>query len=144
MTSPDMLASDAYSLGSLALAAAVVGCVFGLLDFIWIGFVAKDLYFSTLQPIMAPSPRYVAMVLFYAVYVIALIYFVAAPFASLGIVRTAIQGALFGALAYAVYDLTNLSTLAAFTWKLAFIDIAWGAIASATASAAGAAILRVA
>lgn len=52
------------------------------------------------------------------------------------------QAALLGGFAYAVYDLTNLSTLTAFTWKLAFIDIAWGAIASAAASSAGAAVAR--
>ena len=38
---------------------------------------------------------------------------------------------------------TNLSTLTVFTWKLALIDMAWGATASALASAAGAAVARV-
>ena len=47
-----------------------------------------------------------------------------------------IYGALFGALAYATYDLTNYATLRNWTLLITVADIAWGAIASATAAAA--------
>ncbi len=142
MPSPDVLAGGQLSPGQLALVALAVAVAFGALDFVWLGYVANDLYLSVLKPIMAPKPRIDAMVLFYALYVAGLVYFVVVPFAPLGIGRAALQGALLGGFAYAVYDLTNLSTLSAFTWKLAAIDMAWGAIASAGASAAGAAVAR--
>jgi uncharacterized membrane protein len=82
-------------------------------------------------------------VLFYLVYLAGTLHFVVLPNAALGIGWTALQGAALGALAYATYDLTNLATLSAFTWRLAVIDIAWGACATAVASAAGAAAARI-
>jgi uncharacterized membrane protein len=50
---------------------------------------------------------------------------------------------LFGCVAYSTYDLTNLATLEAFTWRLSLIDMAWGTTATALASAAGAAAARL-
>ena len=60
-----------------------------------------------------------------------------------GVAATALRGALFGFVAYATYDLTNLATLEAFTWRLSLIDMAWGTIATGLASAAGAASARL-
>jgi len=34
--------------------------------------------------------------------------------------------ALFGALAYGTYDLTNLATIKGWAWQIAVIDIIWG------------------
>ncbi|MBY0452666.1 MAG: DUF2177 family protein, partial [Bdellovibrionaceae bacterium] len=39
-----------------------------------------------------------------------------------------LRGALFGLLTYGLYDMTNVSTLKDFTVKIAFIDMAWGAM----------------
>ena len=44
--------------------------------------------------------------------------------------------ALFGALAYATYDLTNHATLRNWTLQLTLADMAWGTIASGLAGAA--------
>jgi uncharacterized membrane protein len=38
------------------------------------------------------------------------------------------NAALFGGLAYATYDLTNLATLKNWPVQLVFVDIAWGII----------------
>ena len=46
-----------------------------------------------------------------------------------------IYGALFGALAYATYDLTNYATLRNWTLLISVIDVAWGAFVSAAAAA---------
>jgi uncharacterized membrane protein len=43
--------------------------------------------------------------------------------------------ALLGGLIYAVYDLTNLATIRAWTWQFALKDIAWGAVVSALVAA---------
>ena len=40
------------------------------------------------------------------------------------------QGALFGLMAYATYDLTNLAVLNGFTLRIALIDLAWGTVLS--------------
>ena len=128
------------TLPQLALIACTAAGVFGALDLLWLSYVVRDLYVSVLRPIMNPEPRYGAAVLFYAVYVAGLLYFAVLPSASSR--RAALRGGLLGGFAYAVYDLTNLSTLTAFTWKLAIIDIGWGAFASAVAAASGAAVAR--
>ena len=36
------------------------------------------------------------------------------------------RGALFGFLAYATYDLTNLSTIRDWPWQVSAIDMVWG------------------
>jgi len=43
-------------------------------------------------------------------------------------------GALFGLVAYATYDLTNLATIKGFSLKVALIDMVWGMIITAAVS----------
>ena len=44
---------------------------------------------------------------------------------------------LFGALAYATYDLTNYATLRNWTLQITVVDIGYGALASSIAAMAG-------
>ena len=48
-----------------------------------------------------------------------------------------LYGALFGFLAYMTYDLPNLATIKAWMVPLAPIDMGWGALLTAAATAAG-------
>ena len=50
---------------------------------------------------------------------------------------TLVHAALFGLVAYATYDLTNLATLKGWPVGLAMLDMAWGCVASCAATAAG-------
>jgi uncharacterized membrane protein len=52
------------------------------------------------------------------------------------------RGALFGALAYGTYDLTNLATLKGYTWQVAAVDIVWGTVLTGTVAAASYQISR--
>ena len=45
------------------------------------------------------------------------------------------MAALFGFIAYATYDLTNLATLRGWPVTLSFIDMAWGSVLSASTAA---------
>jgi uncharacterized membrane protein len=45
-----------------------------------------------------------------------------------------LYGALFGFLAYATYDLSNLATLRGYTTTIALVDLAWGTVLTATAA----------
>jgi uncharacterized membrane protein len=47
------------------------------------------------------------------------------------------RGALFGLLAYATYDLTNLATLQGWPWELAVVDMIWGTVLTGTVSVIG-------
>jgi uncharacterized membrane protein len=48
-----------------------------------------------------------------------------------------VAGALFGLFAYATYDLTNMATLTNWPLGMSLMDMAWGSVASLSASAAG-------
>lgn len=112
-----------------------------LLDLLWLGFIARPLYLRGIGHLMAETPVLWAAALFYAVYGLGLLRFaIAVPTrqpASAGVGRAARDGACFGFVAYATYDLTNLATLQQWPVMLAFIDMAWGTVASAAAAAAG-------
>lgn len=41
------------------------------------------------------------------------------------------MGALFGFVAYATYDLTNLATMKGYSRKIVVIDLLWGALITA-------------
>ena len=69
-----------------------------------------------------------AAVLFYMIYVVGVVTFVISPALEKGSLGYALtRGALFGFVAYATYDLTNLATMKGFTTKVVVVDLAWGA-----------------
>ena len=116
-------------------AVGVVSC-FGI-DLVWLGVVAKGFYRRQIGHLMRPDVRWAPAVLFYLVYVAALVVFVAAPAAehrSPG--RAVAYGAFFGLAAYAAFDLTGLALLDGFPLEAALVDLAWGAFLSAVVSAA--------
>ena len=51
------------------------------------------------------------------------------------------RGALFGLVAYATYDLTNLATLRGWSLPVTLVDIAWGAAVTALSAAVATAVL---
>lgn len=117
--------------------------VFGIVDFIWLGFVAKDLYRNGIGHLMAESPNWAAAVLFYLLFIGGLVYFAVGPALSAGEwQRAAINGALFGFFCYATYDLTNLATLKGWPVSIVVADLLWGAFVSTVGATAGFFITR--
>ena len=47
------------------------------------------------------------------------------------------RGALFGLLAYATYDLTNLATIQGWPWQVSVFDMIWGTAVNTVVAAAG-------
>jgi len=77
-------------------------------------------------------------VVFYLLYTAGLTFFVLVPLAGTPqVARALIVGALFGLIAYATYDLSNLATLRGWPVSIALVDIAWGALLTALAAGAG-------
>lgn len=115
-----------------------VGVVsFFALDLVWLGVLAKGFYQRQMGPLMRPDVQWLPAVLFYLVYVAALVVFVAGPAAERQSVGRAIgYGAFFGLAAYAAFDLTGLALLKGFPVSAALVDLVWGAVLSATVSAA--------
>ncbi|MFM9915374.1 MAG: DUF2177 family protein [Rhizobacter sp.] len=120
------------------LAGAATALVMMALDALWLGFIAKPLYQDGLGHLMAERPNLWAAGAFYAIYALGLLVFAVMPhLGESGWRATAGSAALFGLVAYATYDLSNLATLKAWPIGLSLMDMAWGSAASAIAAVAG-------
>lgn len=119
----------------LTFLAMVPGIV--ILDLVWLGVIMKDFYRANLGHLMAPSISWAPAVVFYLIFAFGLLYFAVLPNAAQGLVRTMLVGALFGAIAYATYDLTNQATLRDWPLAVTLVDIAWGALLSALVAGLG-------
>jgi uncharacterized membrane protein len=111
--------------------AGVVVC-FGL-DLLWLGVVAKGFYQRQIGHLMRPDIQWVPGVLFYLIYVAALVVFVVQPaLERQSLIRAAAMGAFFGLAAYAAFDLTCLALFKDFPVRAAIVDLVWGSALSAT------------
>jgi len=105
------------------------------IDSFWLGLIAPEFYSSQIGHLMAETANLSAAGLFYLLYVGALMVFVVEPALSEGEMRVVIlRGALFGLVTYATYDLTNLATLRNWPILVTLVDMAWGAVLTATTS----------
>lgn len=121
--------------------AAVAFC---LLDFLWLGTVAKSTYARHLGDLMAPEPNKAAAVVFYAIFLAGLVFFVIHPAVDDGSwARALATGAFFGFVTYATWDLTNLAVLRDFPASLVPIDLAWGTVLAGSVSVATYAVCQV-
>jgi uncharacterized membrane protein len=119
-------------------AYAVMLVLFPALDFVWIGTLARGLYHAEIGPLLAPTPNLGAAIAFYAIYAAGVLIFAVAPGLERGEWRRVLgMAALFGIVAYATYDLTNLATLKGFTTKLGLVDMAWGTTMTAIVASLG-------
>jgi len=112
--------------------------VFFAVDMLWLGVVAKGFYDRHLGHLLRPDVQWGPALLFYLIYVAALVVFVVQPAlerASLG--RAVALGAFFGFAAYAAFDLTSLALFRDFPATVAVVDMIWGAVLAAGVSAAG-------
>ena len=117
--------------------------VFGLVDFIWLGFIAKDLYRNGIGHLMADSPNWAAAVAFYLIFIGGLVFFAVLPALDVDAwPRALLYGALFGFFCYATYDLTNYATLKGWPLSIVLADLAWGAFVSGVGATAGYFITR--
>ena len=111
--------------------------VFVGVDFVWLSAMGAALYRSTLGELLAPSVRLAPAAVFYLAYPVGIVFLAVVPALAADLwMRGAALGALFGALAYATYDLTNFATLRTWSLQITVLDIAYGTIATAAATVA--------
>jgi uncharacterized membrane protein len=109
--------------------------VFGTIDAVWLTTMAAILYRPALGDILAQSMRVVPAIAFYLLFPIGIVVFAVLPgLRAQSPVTAAALGLLFGALAYATYDLTNYATLRNWTLQITVVDIGYGALASSIAA----------
>lgn len=116
--------------------------VMAILDGLWLGWVAKPLYQQGVGHLLAERPVWPAAAALYLVFAIGLLTFAVVPHEfSPGFAKVVASAALFGFVAYATYDLSNLATLKGWPLELSLIDMVWGSALSAASAAAGKAVL---
>lgn len=104
--------------------------IFIITDMIWLGFIAKNMYFQHYSPWLRLTQNQLQPIWWSAIAVYLLfatsIVFIILPLAQESILRAATYGALLGFIIYGVYDFTCLAIFKNWPVKMAFVDIAWG------------------
>lgn len=117
--------------------------VFIAIDGVWLSVMGPVLYKPILGDILLLKLRIAPAIAFYLAYPIGIVAFAVVPaLRADSLVTAAGLGVLFGALAYATYDLTNYATLKNWTFSITAVDITYGAIASGVAACAAYAAAR--
>ena len=120
---------------TLVLSYIVSGIAFLALDAVWLGIMGNALYRPQLGGLVLEKFLLAPAVAFYLVYPVGIAVFAVAPGlqAASGVVALG-HGLLFGFLAYATYDLTNLATLRGWSPLVTGLDLGWGAVATGAAA----------
>ena len=123
---------------------AVAAAVFVFVDFVWLTTIAQKVYDRRMGHLLADSPNVGAAVLFYAIFLAGLVFFVVHPAVDAGSwQRALLAGAFFGLVTYATWDLTNLAVLKDFPASIVPIDMAWGTFLAASVSISTYAVVQV-
>jgi len=120
------------TLAEFGLAYGVALVAMAVLDGLWLGWLARDLYRREIGDLMAGAVRLGPAALFYGLYPLGLVYLALQP-APTAVLDAALRAAVVGLVAYGAYDLSNLATLRGWSVRLCLIDMAWGTGASALA-----------
>jgi uncharacterized membrane protein len=105
-----------------------------ILDFVWLGLIAKPMYLQELAPIGRIDGGKIVPVLWasgivYLLIALGTVGFVLPKVGPEGRLGSAfLQGACFGIILYGVYDFTNFAVLKDYTLTITLIDFAWGII----------------
>jgi uncharacterized membrane protein len=131
---------ESRSAGQLAVAAAVTALAIVVMDLTFLGVIAKSFYDSALGPLRRPVVVWQAALLFYLLYVVAVVWYAELGAATVG--AAALRGAGLGLVAYGTYELTNWAVIQGWPARLVPVDWGWGIVLTACAAAAGRAALR--
>ncbi len=105
----------------------VVFSVFLLIDLVWLTKVSPKFYQSNIGHLMADKVNFIPAIIFYVVYIIALLVFIVNPgVESQNIWKTLYLAALLGFAMYGTYDLTNMATLKNWPAIVTIVDLLWG------------------
>ena len=109
--------------------------IFLAIDMVWLTLISKNFYARQIGFLMKTNINWVAVIIFYLLFVVGLALFVIMP--ALGKnswIYAMLLGALFGLISYATYDLTNLATLKDWPVLITIVDLIWGAVLSGSVS----------
>jgi uncharacterized membrane protein len=126
---------ETRSMTFFVLLWAIAFALLLIIDMVWLMWLGRGFYVEEIGSLLLEQPNLIAAFAFYALYIAGLVYLVIAPAAEAdSVMKAVISGAVFGLVAYATYDLTNLAVMKGFTLKIALIDMVWGMALSAAVS----------
>jgi uncharacterized membrane protein len=106
-----------------------------LIDMVWLVLVARKFYSDKLGYLMKPDVNFIAVIIFYLIFIGGLVSFVIVPATEKHSWTHAIfNGMFFGLVAYATYDLTNLATIKDWPLVVTIVDLIWGMVLSGSVS----------
>ena len=106
-----------------------------LFDVAWLSLIAKNFYTKQIGFLMKTNVNWLAVISFYLLFIAGLVFFVILPALNKhSWTYVLLTGALFGLVAYATYDLTNLATLKNWPVIVTIMDLGWGMILSGLVS----------
>jgi uncharacterized membrane protein len=109
--------------------------VFFVIDMIWLVLIAKKFYREQIGFLMRPDINWAAAIVFYLLFIAALVVFVISPAVEKqSWLHALAYGALFGLVTYSTYDLTNLATLKDWPVLVTVVDLIWGTVLAASVS----------
>ena len=109
--------------------------IFLAIDMVWLTIIAKDFYKKHIGFLMNETVNITPAVIFYVLFVLALVVFVITPSIEKNSwVNALMFGAFFGLVTYATYDLTNHATLKNWPLIVTLVDLAWGAFIGSAVS----------
>ncbi len=124
-------------------AYVLTAIIFFALDYVWLTRIANDFYRRQIGTLLLDQPKLGAAGLFYVFYVAGIVFFAVLPaLRDQSWTAALFAGALFGALAYGTYDMTNYATLKNWPLAVVFADIAWGTTLTGISALAGYALSR--
>jgi uncharacterized membrane protein len=124
------------SISRMLLTYAVSVPIFFVIDMIWLGVIARGFYRQALEPLLTPNINWTAAIVFYLLFLVGILVFALQPgLEKQSLLYTVKMAALFGLIAYATYDLTNLATLRNWPLTLSIVDMLWGSVLSASTAA---------
>jgi len=96
---------------------------------IWLSKIAPKFYQQHIGHLLADKPNLLPAVVFYLFNIIGILIFSVFPgVANNSLKTTALMAALYGALTYATYDLTNMATMKQWPLIVTIVDIIWGSL----------------
>lgn len=124
--------------GRMALLFGASMLAFFAVDFVWLSVMSSRFYTPRIGHLMAEQPKLAVAAVFYLFYVLGIVALAVIPGLREGALLGALwRGALFGFLAYATYDLTNMATLRDWPWQVTLVDMVWGTLLTSFVSLVG-------
>jgi uncharacterized membrane protein len=107
--------------------------ILSILDFVWLGIVAKKFNTQQLQGIARLrggklDPLIVPLALVYLLMALGMVLFVVPKIKAGALFHSFSYGAAFGFVVYGIYELTNLTVIKNYPFPFALVDVAWGTV----------------